>query len=171
MQNPEQLLQQLKDIELPAGSAFAIAPGWILLLILFFIVLFIGWRLWLARKRRLSHWRLPAHASLEQINQQIMSDNRQQVLAECSKLARRFVLAREPRADVAALTGNAWLEKLDEVAGGNFFSQGNGQLLASGPYHRQAVTDRGVLEDIAAHLRELIDAPERQSVTPGELAQ
>jgi Domain of unknown function (DUF4381) len=57
-------------------------------------------------------------------------------LSRISEMLRRLALARFPRQQVAALTGDAWLRFLDESGGNGRFSQGPGRVLATGPYQR-----------------------------------
>ena len=56
-------------------------------------------------------------------------------------LIRRTCLARYPRADVAGLTGEAWLAFLDETGRTREFSTGAGRVLVSAPYQNRADTD------------------------------
>jgi Domain of unknown function (DUF4381) len=57
-----------------------------------------------------------------------------EVLAQLSVLLRRTALAAFPREQVASLAGRAWLSFLDRTSSGRQFSDGQGRLLAIGPY-------------------------------------
>ncbi len=41
-------------------------------------------------------------------------------------------------ASISALTGDAWLRRLDALGGGREFQEGPGRLLAEGPYRASA---------------------------------
>ncbi len=61
-------------------------------------------------------------------------------LAEIPALLKRTALAVFPRADVAGLSGEAWLGFLDASAGSTDFSSGPGRLLADLPYSPAAAS-------------------------------
>ncbi|KZM49769.1 DUF4381 domain-containing protein [Labrenzia sp. OB1] len=54
--------------------------------------------------------------------------------AHLATLVRRTALAAFPRDEVASLCGKNWLTFLDRAYGGNGFSAGPGEQLASAPY-------------------------------------
>lgn len=58
------------------------------------------------------------------------------MLAQLSLLLRRTALAAFPREQVASLAGADWLAFLDRTSSGRQFSEGDGRLLATGPYQR-----------------------------------
>ncbi|MEM8730146.1 MAG: DUF4381 domain-containing protein [Pseudomonadota bacterium] len=53
---------------------------------------------------------------------------------DIAAILRRTALATFPRAEVAGITGRAWLTFLDQSYGGTGFSQGPGQILAEAAY-------------------------------------
>jgi hypothetical protein len=128
----------LKDIHLPAPiSWWTPAPGWWLLLVVFLLAM--GVWIW----RRSSRERGPSHAGLrKEVLQQWQQLRAAQLdgqtdtrgLSELSEFLRRVALAVRPQAEVAALTGEAWLQYLDRFIGSNEFARGCGRLLIDAPY-------------------------------------
>jgi len=123
-------LSQLRDIHLPAPvSWWPPAPGWWLLLALLLTLLLFGY--WLLRRRRQNAWRREALAQL----QQLRGSNEATTAAQLSVLLRRVAISRYPQAEVASLTGEAWLAFLDKTLGeGSPFQSGPGRALLTGPY-------------------------------------
>jgi hypothetical protein len=80
--------------------------------------------------------------------------------AEVSELVRRTMLAYAPRADVAGLTGEAWLEWLDRDLDRSHFVSGDGRPLIEWPYRSPDTSvDRS---DVAA----FVDAVRLRLETP-----
>lgn len=131
MNEKEALLSELHDIELPLVSG-GLAPGWWLLLLLCVCIAVVYWLLKKRHSRML--WKREAETELQSIRDSLSSEDSERVLSRSSALVRRVVLAVEPRQEVSALTGDAWLHKLDEISGSLSFSQGMGRLLAEHPY-------------------------------------
>jgi len=164
MDETQALLEQLEDITLPAPSGFPLAPGWVALIVLclFGSVLLIWlWR----RKRSMSSvpqvdWQSPALAELRQIEARLEQGDSAAVLADCSRLARRVSLAKSQRREVASLTGHAWLRKLDQLTGNDFFTRGAGRQLAHAPYRPSAVVAHDELVDILTNMRQMINNAE-----------
>ena len=123
---------QLRDIHLPAEPGlWPPAPGWWILVALLLVLL--AWAAWVATHRyRLHRQRQRILAMLGELEQD--SDTTPEKIARISILLRRLALMRYPRQRVAALTGRDWLGFLDASGGQGRFSQGPGQVLASGPY-------------------------------------
>jgi hypothetical protein len=141
---------ELRDIHLPADpGAWPPAPGWWLLAGLVMVLLVaaavIARRRWLRRRRRQR-----ILAELEQLGG---SEAIAPVLAAgISELLKRVALSRYRRAEVASLTGEAWLAFLDRTGGDGRFLNGAGRVLASGPYlpaqgsdDAQAIDSAGLL--------------------------
>jgi hypothetical protein len=93
-----------------------------------------------------------AKISLFVIQQNSDWDNGQK-LRELSILLRRVAISISPRADVASLTGAAWLRFLDGSLLDSPFSSGIGTILTDAPYRQFSVSD--------AQLSELIKLCER----------
>ncbi|MBF0447853.1 MAG: DUF4381 domain-containing protein [Magnetococcales bacterium] len=131
----------LRDIHLPPEiSWWPPAPGyWYLagLLLLLVIVLLIG-RHWY-KKGALKRESL---ARLEQIKQTYQQRKAAQKLSQdLSELLRRIALSSHPRAQVAGLTGEAWLAFLDSQWGNQPssptpFQSGPGRSLITAPYQK-----------------------------------
>lgn len=133
--NPaSQSVLQLRDIHLPPGPGWwPPAPGWWVVAVLVLVLL-----VWMTRiaLRRYRQRRQRQHilAMLDTLT--LPSDEAvlPEMITKISTLLRRLALMRYPRQQVAALTGAEWLRFLDHTGGEGCFSQGPGQILASGPY-------------------------------------
>lgn len=138
--NLQQALQ-LRDIHLPAAPGWwPPAPGWWILAAMALALL-----AWLTvfgmRRMRVRRRRRRILAMLGRLEADLARQPSPQVLAQLSVLLRRLALSRFPQRDVAALTGKAWLQFLDESGGKGRFAQGPGRVLAAGPYQAQAPAD------------------------------
>ncbi len=124
---------QLRDIHLPAEPGWwPPAPGWWLLAVLL-LVLLVWTARFVLRRYRLYRQRQQLLAMLDALTQQ-PGDVTPKAISELSILLRRLALMRFPRQQVAALTGHEWLRFLDNSGGDGQFSDGPGQVLATGPY-------------------------------------
>ena len=155
----EALLSQLRDIQTPQVSAWP-APGWWVLLGAVFLLLVVAF-LW-RRHRARGGWLRQARAELLVIRQRMSEVPAAQSLASLSQLTRRVVLARSPRTEVASVQGDAWLKLLDKLCGEPVFSQGYGNLLASGPYRQNSGCSEEELIGLADAVEQLIDASARK---------
>jgi hypothetical protein len=86
-----------------------------------------------------------AKITLVGIQQNSDWDNAQK-LRELSILLRRVAISMNPRADVASLTGAAWLRFLDAPLLDSPFSSGIGTMLADAPYRQFSVSDAQLSE-------------------------
>ena len=86
------------------------------------------------RHRRANQYRREALAELARVSRTDTAPG--ELLAQLSLLMRRTALAVFPREQVAPLAGAAWLAFLDRTSSGRQFSEGDGRLLASGPYEQ-----------------------------------
>lgn len=133
--NPEQI--PLRDLHLPeAVGWWPPAPGWWLLLALLLAPAVYGLlSAWRAYRRNAP--RRAALAELGQLHEAWAADHDVAALGVgISQLLRRAMLAYAPRAEVAGLTGKAWLEWLDRGLDDHPFSAGPGRYLAELPYRR-----------------------------------
>lgn len=132
---------ELRDIHLPAEPGFwPPAPGWWLLALLVLAVLaLVGHRGWRELRRRRRRQRILSE--LDQLHDAGLQGPA--LVAAVSALLKRVALSRYPRAEVAALTGDAWLAFLDRSGGEGRFAEGAGQVLAEGAY---APETRGIDE-------------------------
>lgn len=122
---------ELRDIHAPpAPELWPPAPGWWVLLALgLALFVFLTWRLLRTyRKVRRRRVILDELAALQD------RGTGPDLVAEVSALLKRVALARFPRAQVASLTGQCWLEFLDLNGGKGRFADGPGSVLAIGPY-------------------------------------
>ena len=123
-------LRQLRDIRVPGPvSWWPPAPGWWLLGLLVLLGLALG--SWCYVRQRRDRWRRAALRELRCLR--ILEPA--VVVRELSVLLRRVALQRYPRAEVAALSGEAWLAFLDGAMGKDApFKNGAGRILSVGPY-------------------------------------
>jgi hypothetical protein len=137
-------LDELKDIHLPASvDWWPLAPGWWVLATLILMVLAL---VVLKRSRSRKHRQLTQAAivSLNQLAQDKSLDNTEWLKA-LSSLLRQIVINFHGREAGAGLVGEDWLAYLDQQGGGQGFSQGVGQVIASQPYQQASDYDREAL--------------------------
>lgn len=156
--DPEQI--PIRDLHLPVDIGWwPLAPGWWVLIAL--VSAGVIWALcrqyvrWRAdRARRLA---LKQLAAIERE----YSDTRDAVTIAglLSELLRRTFLAYAPRSAMAGLTGDRWLEYLNEGLDEAIFTRGAGRRLASLPYERPSGEQQ---DDVPA----LIEAVRRRLQTP-----
>ncbi len=80
--------------------------------------------------------------------------------AEISELLRRTMLAYAPRAEVAGLTGDAWLEWLDRDLDQPLFREGAGRSLLDLPYRNpESAAQDADIEGMLAAVRERLRKP------------
>ena len=159
--NPaEDPLSQLRDIVEPASVAWwPIAPGWWALALLTLAIFFAVWGLLRRRRRRAAHWSVAARAALTDLAADQQQDDKQW-LASLAVLIRRISLAAEPRETVSALTGDAWLARLDDLAGGDGFRRGVGRHLTQSAWQKSvqlAEGERAALIALASKLVAALD--------------
>jgi len=164
--NPEEI--PLRDLHLPPPVGFwPLAPGWWILLAVIVAALAYG----LYKLYRRWRWNAVRRLALAEL-QRIRNDYQNGVDAltvgkALSELMRRSMLAYAPRREVAGLTGDAWLQWLDQGLDDAPFTKGAGRLLETLPYRRQI--DEGEDTQIRALLdvvRERIRTPLVQQTSP-----
>lgn len=138
----------IRDIHLPDPIGWwPPAPGWWLLAGLLLLLIGAVWLLRRYRRRRA----LPraARAELELLRACYADDaDAHALLAGVSTWLRRVALHYSPRAEVAGLTGEAWLIRLDASLGGDGFRNGPGRALHNGPYQAQPEVDADALLEL-----------------------
>ena len=152
--SPDEILQDLRDIHLPAETAEAVGSGLVLWPILSVIAIaliatLIAWR-------RRSAWTKDFHCELDLI-EALASDG--QTLNGWTKLAvllRRTAIQLSSRREIAGLAGDAWLRKLDFLFTTNAFSKGPGRGVIRFPYRRPIGIKKDELAPIADQLRAII---------------
>ncbi|MEH6503610.1 MAG: DUF4381 domain-containing protein [Cycloclasticus sp.] len=129
----------LRDIHLPDAIIWwPPAIGWWLLLIIIPLALFACW--WLYKKLTRRTAVKAAVGLLQQIKQNTQADKLQR-LQQLSACLRRLAMSRDSRHQTAALTGEKWLNYLDQSVDGSPFSTGIGRVLADAHYRQTAPTD------------------------------
>jgi hypothetical protein len=107
-------LAALKDIHLPPPvSLWPPAPGWWVLAVLIVLALILGiWKLLQWRRHRA--YRRAALCELQTLQQQWQQHgDPERLQTQLNRLLKQVALAAYPRAQVAALHGDAWLQFLD----------------------------------------------------------
>ena len=128
----------LKDLHLPEAIGwFPPALGWWLVIVL---IPLLGALLYWFYKRLTRKTALKEAKKLLITIKASTMDN-QQKLAELSALLRRVAISITPRAQIAGLTGAAWLAFLDSSLKDAPFTSGAGQCLADAPYRQSAPSD------------------------------
>jgi len=122
----------IEDIHLPAElTAWSLAMGWWVLLILTPLLLYGFWQFYKYLTRK-----TPIKTAKKQLNQ--LKNNTElsdyQKICELSILLRRVAISTLSRAKTAALVGDDWLQFLESILKDKRFSEGVGKLLISVPY-------------------------------------
>lgn len=137
--NPQSpLMNELRGIHLPPDpSLWPPAPGWWIVALLAGVIL---WRALVVARRVLNRARRrrKALAALASIHARVNADPDATLCADLSVLLRRLAIGRFPREQVAALTGQPWLQFLERSCDGDAAFIRAGQALLEAPY-RQAV--------------------------------
>lgn len=131
---PESL--PLRDIHLPEPITWwPPAFGWWLLLILFCLLILVILLMWRRMAKKRKEAKTVARRELRKLQIEYQHHhNSQKLVQEISILMRRVCLSYYPRTEVASLTGEAWLQFLDQQVGNQQFTQGSGQCLIKAPY-------------------------------------
>ena len=151
----------LRGLHLPdAIGWWPLAPGWWVLIVAALIGLVLLLRSWLQRRARAAARR---HA-IRQFDQARSAyadhGNAVKLGIELSELLRRTMLAYAPRADVAGLTGDAWLEWLDRDLAEPRFRTGAGRELVDLPYRNPETADSDAdIDGLLAAVRERLRTP------------
>ncbi len=125
----------LRDLHLPETVGWwPLAPGWWILIALFVIgTTYLAWRWY--RAWRFNAPRRYALRELARIETAYLEHRDPVTLGrQLSELLRRGMLAYAPRADMAGLTGEAWLAWLDRGMPLPYFHTEGGRSLLSLPY-------------------------------------
>ncbi len=160
--NPAEL--PLRDLHLPEpASAWPPAPGWWLLLALALAAL-----AWFAQRWWRAYARNAARRQALRVLDTAVADferhgNTVRLVAELSALLRRAMLAYAPRAEVAGLTGEAWLAWLDRGLDQPQFVAGDGRPVVDWPYRDPGGPG---LEVPRSDLAAFVDAVRERIATP-----
>ena len=136
--DPTQL--PLRDIHLPNPvSWWPPAPGWWILAAVALGLVVFAW----VRHRRGARHRAALRA-LDDVASQLQSGaDPVTSMQQVSEVLRRFAMTITPdTGEVAGLTGNEWLDFLDDRWEPNAFGEGSGRRLLTGPYSRAGALGR-----------------------------
>ena len=124
----------LRDIHAaPLPAFWPPAPGWWLLAAVLLLVLAVL-AVWGIRHYRAYRHKRQIMDELDQLSNSYTKENIPVFITGISTLLRRVALRRYARAQVAPLTGAAWLRFLDDTGGEGEFEKGVGRILEVGPY-------------------------------------
>lgn len=157
--DPEQI--PLRDLHLPeAASWWPLAPGWWILIALALLGLAFLVRAWLKMRARGAARRFALRQLNEIVAEYQERKNPVEFGVQLSELLRRTMLAYAPRLDVAGLTGEAWLARLDEGLAQPVFSNGPGRQILELPYRRpDAELDVADIDRLVAAVRHRVATP------------
>ncbi len=134
-----ELPAEFRDIELPEPIGWwPPAPGWWLMLALIVTSLIV---LWFARRWWQNRLRRSAIRELDEIyTQHMQHGDDQQLVRQINILLRRFLLASGDK-DAASLTGENWLQHLEQFCATTKMRHSEAQVLAEGPYQSNPKVD------------------------------
>lgn len=122
-------LLELRDVIYPVDPGFwPPAIGWWIVLVLVILCLVGAVHLF-----RLVYLRLAESSFVEEVDALVQLQPREAVV-ELSILMRRIAITRFPRDSVAGLSGEDWLQFLDQSGNTDQFTTGPGRTLVSAPY-------------------------------------
>ena len=138
MNIPDQNTTSLRDIHLPdAISWWPPAIGWWLLLLLIIIALFYIPKLY----RRLTFTPLQKVANMtfqNIVNQYKEKHDKASFIAATSRFLRQTAMSYCGREDVAQLTGEKWVQALNNLTEQNYFTDDLKQSLINAPYQKKS---------------------------------
>ncbi len=162
MPNASDPLQELRDVHLPDPiSWWPPAFGWWMIVVALFVVVCLV--LWARAYRQRTRPRRLALAQLQEVKQQFAAhSDEQQTITLLSGLLRRVAIAVFPRSHVAGLSGQSWLQFLDQTGHTTQFSDGPGQCLLSGPYQPHGPASAADLIPLIERWIQQVDMPSRK---------
>ena len=157
--DPEQI--PLRDLHLPEAIGWwPLAPGWWILIAIALVGLGFLVRAWLKVRARGAARRFALRQLKEIVSEYESSKNPVEFGVQLSELLRRTMLAYAPRLDVAGLTGEAWLQRLDEGLAQPVFTSGPGRQLLELPYRRpDAEPEVADVDRLVAAVRHRVATP------------
>ncbi|NCF23222.1 MAG: DUF4381 family protein [Gammaproteobacteria bacterium] len=157
--DPQQI--PLRGLHLPeAVGWWPLAPGWWLLIVLLVAAAGLLLRAWLRWSARAAARRKALKQLEESRSAYAYHGNPVTLGAEVSELLRRTMLAYAPRAEVAGLTGDAWLAWLDRDLDEPRFREGPGRTLLELPYRNAETVGEDVdVDGMLAAVRERLRTP------------
>lgn len=143
-------LDRLHDLVVPEGVPWwPVAPGWwVLAGLLLAGTAMVAWRAW--RRRLRNAYRREALALIDRL-ESAPPDSDEACVSAVSTVLKRAALTVWPRAEVASLSGEAWLRFLDRTAGVECFTAGAGCCLGEGRFlaDRRGAVDLPALLEVA----------------------
>jgi len=122
----------LRDIHLPEAITFwPLAIGWWLLAVLVPLSVYLSYKLYKRLTRKTALKALKKHFNHLKINTEL---NEQEKLLALSSLMRRAAVSLYPRVETASLTGQLWLDFLDQSLSTSSFNTDSGRLLIEAAY-------------------------------------
>lgn len=125
----------LRDIHIPdAISWWPPAIGWWVLAVLIPLCLYLSYKLYKHITRKTALKSAKSYFKMLRDDEQ---RSKHEKLVELSSLMRRTAVSLYPREDVASLTGDAWLNFLDQSIINRGFNSDTGWLLTEGLYSKK----------------------------------
>ena len=157
--DPQQI--PLRGLHLPESVGWwPLAPGWWLLLLLLVAAAGFLLRAFLRRRAHAAARRKALRQLEESSSAYAYHGNPITLGAEVSELLRRTMLAYAPRAEVAGLTGDAWLAWLDRDLDEPRFREGAGRILLELPYRNPETIARDAdIDGMLAAVRDRLRTP------------
>jgi len=151
----------LRGLHLPEPVGWwPLAPGWWLLIAALVVASALLIRTWLQRRARSAARRRALRQLEESRSAYAYHGNPVTLGAEVSELLRRTMLAYAPRAEVAGLTGDAWLAWLDRDLDEPRFRDGPGRKLLELPYRNpETVAEDVDIDGMLAAVRQRLQTP------------
>ena len=151
----------LRGLHLPEPVGWwPLAPGWWLLIAVLVIASALLIRAWLKHRARSAARRRALRQLEESRSAYAYHGNPVTLGAEVSELLRRTMLAYAPRAEVAGLTGDAWLAWLDRDLDEPRFRDGPGRKLLELPYRNpETVAEDVDIDGMLAAVRQRLQTP------------
>lgn len=156
----------LRDIhELDAIPWWPPGPGWwVVSGVIALLLLATGIRYWLRYSGLMPGWRNDARRQLRALQQALRQEQPREIAGRLSTLLRRIAMARGGRRQAAGLSGDRWLNWLEENDSSGFRWTKRGQLLLQAPYMPPAWTvERKEVVRLVVAARQWID-----TVTPAD---
>jgi len=141
----EKLLSQLRGIPSPPEPGWwPLAAGWWILLGI--IALAVIAAIYFRRQKTQLGLYHQADLELQRItNLYLETEDNQALLLSLSAWLRRVCIIAFPEKPIAAITGQAWIEFLDQTLPGSHFTQGVGGVFSGEIYSRQPVVDSNAI--------------------------
>lgn len=136
----DELLLNLRDIQAPPPPGpWPLAPGWWIII----VILGLATGYWTIRRyRQRQGYFLLARAELDRLAKKYFVDrDHQSLVLGLSMWIRQVALLAYPRRQIGGLTGEAWVQFLDEPLGGREFLRGPGYIFAGEVYAARVQVD------------------------------